>query len=362
MPKGMCLKSEGFASSLSDPASKFTLRDYCHQEGLPYADTGLPVTLETFVSYGLAFQERFVPNLEKTLVASIDKNPVGFELQLSDGERFLARKVVVAAGVVQFARMPESLAALPETFVSHSSEYGDLAGFKGREVAVVGAGASALDLAALLNEAGASVHVISRNDVIRFHDPPKPRSLVERALRPRTGLGAGMQLFFYVNAPLLFRLLPKKLRLDRVQKTLGPAPGWFVKDRVVGRVPIYVGTRINHAVVHNARVSLELTSGIDERKFLEVDHVIAATGYRVNLQRLEILSQAVRDMIRLTDDSPALSSNFESSVHGLYFVGLVSANTFGPLLRFAYGTRFAAQRLSRHFAKVSREEAIAISP
>jgi hypothetical protein len=96
---------------------------------------------------------------------------------------------------------------------------------------------------------------------------------------------------------------------------------------------------------------LELTNGAGQPKFLEVDHVIAATGYSVNIRRLEILSQSIRDRIRLTGDSPALSSNFESSVRGLYFVGLVSANTFGPLLRFAYGTRFAAQRLSRHLRR-----------
>jgi hypothetical protein len=55
--------------------------------------------------------------------------------------------------------------------------------------------------------------------------------------------------------------------------------------------------------------------------------------------------------IRLTDNSPALSSNFESSVSGLYFVGVAAANTFGPLMRFACGSRFTARRLSRHLAR-----------
>jgi hypothetical protein len=45
--------------------------------------------------------------------------------------------------------------------------------------------------------------------------------------------------------------------------------------------------------------------------------------------------------------APALSSNFESSIPGLYFVGATAANTFGPLLRFAYGAGFAAQRVSK---------------
>ena len=52
MPKGMYLKSDGFASSLSDPASSFTMKHYCQQLGLAYHDTRIPVPLETFTAYG----------------------------------------------------------------------------------------------------------------------------------------------------------------------------------------------------------------------------------------------------------------------------------------------------------------------
>ncbi len=45
MPKGMHLKSEGFASSLFDRESRFSLKAYCLEQGLPYAYTGLPVPL-----------------------------------------------------------------------------------------------------------------------------------------------------------------------------------------------------------------------------------------------------------------------------------------------------------------------------
>jgi hypothetical protein len=45
---------------------------------------------------------------------------------------------------------------------------------------------------------------------------------------------------------------------------------------------------------------------------------------------------------------PFLSTDFESSVPGLYFTGLAAAGSFGPLMRFMYGTEFAAQRISQH--------------
>ena len=58
MPSGMRLKSEPFASSLSDPKGELTLGAYCRAHGLPYADLDMPVPVETFAAYGVAFARR----------------------------------------------------------------------------------------------------------------------------------------------------------------------------------------------------------------------------------------------------------------------------------------------------------------
>jgi cation diffusion facilitator CzcD-associated flavoprotein CzcO len=50
MPRGMFLKSQGFASNLSDPERSHTLEAFCAKTGRPYASYGLPVALDTFVS------------------------------------------------------------------------------------------------------------------------------------------------------------------------------------------------------------------------------------------------------------------------------------------------------------------------
>src|SRR5271157_3631625 len=63
MPKGMMLKSDGFASNIYDPAGEFTLKQFCLARGIEYADMGIPVRLETFSAYGLAFRDRLVPDL-----------------------------------------------------------------------------------------------------------------------------------------------------------------------------------------------------------------------------------------------------------------------------------------------------------
>ena len=355
MPMGMRLKSEGFASSLYAPNSVLTLEQYCKQKGIPYADRGLPVPLETFVSYGLEFQRTLVPEVEEKLVVSIDRCSGGFHIGLADGEIVAARKIVIAAGLNHFEQVPPILSALPEEFVTHSSKHRALDHFKGREVAVVGAGASALDLAALLHQAGAAVQVVTRKSMIRFHDPPGqlPPPLIERIGQPMTGIGPGWKLFFYANLPLVFRQLPESYRLNAVRRVLGPAPGWFVKEQVVGKVPFNLGVDVTRANAQNGRVSLQLTDKSGISKTLAIDHVISATGYKVDLRRLTLLAPDVLGGIRSVDYTPVLSSNFESSVPGLHFVGPSAANTFGPLLRFAFGAGFTALRLTRHFAGTS---------
>ena len=356
MPKGMRLKSEGFASSLYDPDSAFTLACYCQQEGIPYADHGLPVPLETFSSYGLAFQKELVPEVENKLVVSLRRSTDGFEIVLGDGDVLSARKVVMAVGISHFGYMPPVLSTLPEEFVSHSSKHSSLDHFQSREVAVVGAGASALDIAALLHQAGASVQLIARKPVIRFHDPPGQTvpSLLRRIRLPRTGIGPGWKLFFYARAPLAFHFLPERIRLEAVRRTLGPAPAWFVKRQVVGIVPFNLGVNITQAKVENGRVHLALTDSAGSHRTMTTDHVIAATGYKVDLKRLAFLDANILAAIRTADQSPVLSANFQSSVPGLYFVGASAANSFGPVLRFAYGAGFTARHLTRHLQKSVR--------
>jgi thioredoxin reductase len=353
MPRGMQLKSEGFASFLYDPDAAFTLAHYCKERELPYADVGLPVPLDTFASYGLEFQKRYVPSLENKQVISVRPCSAGFEIALDTGERVAARKLVVAVGISHFAYVPPALSALPAEFVSHSSRHHDLDQFKNRNIIVVGAGASALDVAALLHEAGASVQLVARKPKIRFHDPPEKDtpSLWQRFRHPITGIGPGWKLYFYANAPLVFHRMSERFRFDAVRRILGPAPGWFIREKVVGKFPFNLGVNIAEAKVENGKVKLQITDGTGARRTVEGDHVIAATGYRVDLRRLSFLDAQLQAGIRSVDHTPVLSSNFESSCPGLYFVGTSAANSFGPVLRFAYGAKFTAQRISSHLAR-----------
>jgi thioredoxin reductase len=353
MPRDMRLKSEGFASSLYDPDATLTLRHYCQNMSLPYADLGLPVPLGTFASYGLEFQRRFVPELEQKLVASLVRSSSGFEIGLEDGEVAQARRVVVAVGISHFQSIPPVLSQLPEEFVTHSSRHRTFDQFKKREVVVVGAGASALDVAAALHQAGAVTQVIARDSKIHFHEPPGPlpRPFLERVQAPMTGLGPGWRSLFCTSAPLVFHQMPQRFRVEVVRRHLGPAGGWFVKEQVVGKVGLHAGLTVTSAGVQDERVHLQVKNGDGVLRTVSADHVIAATGYQVDLRRVAFLNSDVWTGIRSIGHAPTLSTNFESSMPGLYFIGAASANSFGPMMRFAYGARFTARRLSKHLAR-----------
>jgi hypothetical protein len=93
---------------------------------------------------------------------------------------------------------------------------------------------------------------------------------------------------------------------------------------------------------------------------VEADHVIAATGFRVDMRRLDFIGAGIMERLRCADLTPVLSSHFETSVPGLFMIGVAAANSFGPLLRFAYGAGFASRRLSGFLARTAASRSVSV--
>jgi hypothetical protein len=349
MPAGMYLKSEGCASNLSDPSASFTLDRYCRDNRLPYGNYALPVPLDTFTRYGLAFQTRLVPNVEDARVMAIERRDAGFQLRLGTAEVVWARRVIVAVGLTYFEHLPSTVRDLPPEYVSHSSRHADLSVFRGRDVTVLGGGQSALETAALLTESGAHARVLVRRPAVAWNPVPsaRRRSLRQRVRRPMSGLGPGLRTFFYAEMPMVFQRLPQRTRVQAVGSALGPAGAWWLRQRLEG-VPIIGGRVVSHAQVVGDRVRLRVEEADRVESEFVTDHVIAATGYRVNLESVPFLDASLLTQVRRVRNGPALSATFESSVTGLHFVGEAAAETFGPVMRFVYGTGFTSRRLTRH--------------
>jgi thioredoxin reductase len=358
MPAGMLLKSDGFASSLCAPDGQGTLAAYCEEHGIPYDDTGIPVSLEVFTEYALDFQRRFVPHLEDRRVSAVERRGQGFSLTLDDGERVDADYVVCATGITHFASVPDELADLPADLVTHSWAHHDLAPFAGRDVTVLGGGASAIDIATLLHEAGANTSLVARRHQLRFSSPPGTgeRSRWQRLRHPSSGMGPGMRSWLFENVPYLFRFLPGKIRLLIISRHLGPAAGWVMKERFEAGVTVTLGAEIKSATTEDGKVSLVIRMADGTRGDVVTDHVVAATGYRPEVGRLEFLSEDLRGALRAHEGMPVVSGSFETSVPGLYVIGPPAVNSFGPLMRFMVGAEYVAPLVAGRLARRVRRE------
>jgi FAD-dependent urate hydroxylase len=357
MPSGMHLKSTPLASSIAAPGPGSTLADFCAATRSEPLVGHRPIPLESFIRYGLWFKDRHVPDVEPLRVTHVEPHGREFAVQLDNAEEFVSSAVVMATGLCGVAHLPPELAGLRSNgsgLVSHSSDHRDLSVLAGRRVAVLGAGQSALEGAALLREAGASVEVFVRGSRVRFATRPADVTRQGRGtpLKPESVLGPGWSLAAFSRLPGAFRFLPPRLRLQLVATVLGPSGAWWLRERVDGLVRIHLDHRLERAVPHGDEVALTFATATGERRTARFDHVMAATGYRIDVDAMRLLSPDLRRRIARTAGTwPALGRGFDSSVPGLYFTGLAAAATFGPLMRFACGTRFAAGRLSAAVAR-----------
>jgi len=353
MPAGMLLKSYPWATNLSEPSSQFTIKQFCADRSLFYHGSLMPLPLERFIEYGHAFQERFAPDVERKRLTSLVTSASGFEARFDDGDIVFARSVVLAIGLGSFAHVPAIAHDLPREFVSHSADYGALDALDGKEVAVVGAGSSATDLSALLHERGISVSLVSRAPELNFAGTPRPHGLLQRAVAPTSGIGNGWTMGTCATAPQVIHRLPANIRVRLANApALGPLGGAFMRDRVIGRVPLRLGRDVTGIQVSGHKVDLQLAIGGNSVETLHADHVVFATGYRTNLERLGFLAPEILDKLRKVGRAPQLSRHYEASVPGLHFIGPAAANSFGPVCRFVYGTYHPARHLASYFHSV----------
>ena len=341
MPKGMLLRSPLAGSHLSDPSRSLTLQAYQKTSGNQIT---APLPLYRFTDYGRWFQSQAVPDLDSRKVDRVEKNGAGFRLTLEDGETWKARRVIIAAGIMPFAWQPPEFKHLPFTLASHACAHCELSRFAGKKVAVIGAGQSALESAALLSEMGAEVEVFVRAPFVRwlwrqkwFHTF-KP---VARLLYAPPDVGqAGLS--HIVARPNLFRRLPRPVQ-DRWGKRAIRAAGAAWLNPRCAPIRIKTSTSVISASPRGERLSLRLSDNTE--RF--VDHMLLATGYRVDISRYPFLTGQILESIRRINGYPQLDSGFQTSMPGLHFLGAPAAWSFGPLMRFVAGAEFASRAVTR---------------
>jgi hypothetical protein len=341
MPVGMCLRSSWGASHIAAPRGELTLDEYSRQNGNHISK---PIPLQHFVDYGMWFQRKAVPNVEKRVVRTVEIDGSGFKVFLADGEEFVSQRVVVAAGISAFAAKPAEFANVPSELASHTSDHDDLRKFKGRQVVVIGAGQSALESAALFKESGAQVEVIGRAGNLNWvglHPKLHHLGAISKILYSNRDVGpAGISRL--VAMPHVFRRFPRGFQDRTAYRAIRPAGAGWLQPRIAD-IPITLGRKVVSATVEGTKLRLRLDDGTERL----VDHALLATGFRVDVSRYPFLSRSLSQQVRTVNGFPVLKRGLESSIPGLHFLGKPAAWSFGPLLGFVSGAEFASTELTR---------------
>jgi cation diffusion facilitator CzcD-associated flavoprotein CzcO len=343
MPKGMWLRSPWRGSHIPDPQGKFRLEAFAAEIGVAPAEN---MPLEQFVRYGEWFQSHAVPDLDTRKVSLVERHANGFRLTLADGDSMIARRVVIAMGLRNQDYRPREFKGLPQELVSHSSDHADFARFKNKHVVVLGRGQSAVESAVLLSEAGAKVDLLSHGPVIWLGGEESggaPRQALSMdGFRSGPSAVGPFPLNWLIDMPDVTRRLPDAWRDWISTRSLRPAATAWLRPRSKN---VRINDRRNVVSAHEqgGKVVLALNNGV----MLTVDHVLLATGYRMDVAKFGIFAPDLLARIETVDGYPKLAAGLESSVPRLHFVGSTAVRSIGGLMRFVAGAGYAARSVTR---------------
>lgn len=348
MPVRMLLRSGWQASHIADPNDSLTLDAF---KEATYNHFSSPVPLDRFIDYGLWFQRRAVPDVDRRKVVCIESHPQGFQLIPDKGDAVQARRVVVAAGISSFAWRPPEFAGLPASLVSHTSEHRELSKFAGKRMLVIGSGQSALESAALLHEIGAEVELVARAGKIRWLG-----GLVSRAIHG--GLGPTISKILYAPTDVGPAGISQIVaRPDLVRRFSRPIQDWLRKLSIrpagarwlVARLQ-NVSMTLDSRVVSAALAGDKVRARLDDGSERTVDHILLGTGYLIDVAKYGFLAPKLVQSIHRFQGYPRLREGFETSVPGLHIVGAPAIWSFGPLMQFVVGAHYASRALLRRVA------------
>ena len=345
MPAGMLLRSPREASTIADPNASFTLEAFETANAIKPIS---PLPLSTFIDYGKWFQTKLGSVLDRAFVSQVSRYGSMFKVDLQNGSSVSSRRVVVAAGIGPFQRIPEVFAQCSPSQVSHCYQGVNIPQHAGKRVAVIGSGQSALESAALLREGGADVELIVRRPDLRWigmHGWLHHLGPISKMFYSKHDVGP-LGISRLVAYPNVVRRLPLNLK-DRIRtRAVRPAGSNWLPRRLA-TVKISSGRFVQNAITMGNEVQLKLSDGSERR----VDHILLGTGYRVDIARYSFLAPSLVREVRQLDGYPDLGSGFRSSVPGLHFIGATAARSFGPLLYFVTGTEFSSQELTTCISK-----------
>jgi FAD-dependent urate hydroxylase len=353
MPGKMLLRSKGEASNIHAPEKHLSIEGFEKIVKRKFPD---PVPIEDFIAYGEWFQKQVAPDLDTRYVRTVTRSGPDFEITFEDGEKLRAGSVVMALGIGYFLVKPAEFKGISDELAPHSSQLADLGQFKGKRVAVLGKGQSAMEYAAILHENGANVVIVTRASQLAYR-PYAWRKNLFRTLTsgpllpfshmvfPPTDLG-NIKTARKMAHPEKFRRQPPEVQAQLLKDCARPVGAYWLEPRLKG-VEVRANVTIRTAEPVGNGLRLTYSDGSAE----QVDRVVLATGYKIEMSRYPVLDDTLKKQIQQTADGyPILQTSLETSVPGLFMTGVVGERTLGPTLRFVTGTNNAGPRLAAAIA------------
>ena len=321
MPKGMLLRS-GRDWHLC-PEGIYTIDKYLETKQLKLEDVE-PLSLDFYLSYTEWFQEQAKVQIQESLVQRLDHSNNQFVATLDDGQTITANNLLLAIGFRYFKNVPTELAEIiPATRFSHTCDLVNFDSLKGKKCLIIGGRQSAYEWAALINENGAAaIYVSHRHEMPQFteSDWVWVSPMMDTMTKNRGW----------------FRNLPKQKR-EEIQRRFW-AEGrlklepWLWPRIEKRNIKIWPSSRV---VACKELPTGELEVKLDIGEGLTVDHIILATGYKVNMENVPFLAAGnVLSKLKMQEGYPVLDENFQSNIPGLFITSMAATRDFGNVFAF----------------------------
>jgi len=342
MPQGMYLRSA--CDWHLDPVNIHTIEKFLETRGQTPPDVE-PLSLAFYLEYAEWFQTQkqitTLPSYIKQLNHTTD-----FVATTTHGDTIRAQHVAIAPGFKHFANIPAEIKArLPEGRFSHTCEFTDFSSAANKRYLIVGGRQSAFEWAALLLEAGARAIFISHR-----HDTPAFAESDWSWVNPLVdGMAANPNWFRHLSQTEKDAVSRKQWAEGRLK--LEP---WLGPRLASNHVKILPNTEVASSVERDGELVVKLSNGEE----IVCDKVIFATGYKVDISRVPVLSSGnIPDQLETRSGFPVLDDHLQTSVPGLFITSMPAIQDFGPFFGFTIAVRVSAKLICEAIVARSRTAA-----
>ncbi|MDW7691569.1 NAD(P)-binding domain-containing protein [Flammeovirgaceae bacterium SG7u.111] len=335
MPKEMILRSgKGWHI---DPLEVHTFQKFLLERS--YDDLNY-FSKKIFIEYGRWFLAKKQLNIAEEYVLNINREDSIYQLDTSDNNTYISSAVVVAIGAKYFYYIPKDIVSnIPANFYSHTCHTIDFHGYANKRILVVGGRQSAFEWATLLTENGCEKVTLSY-----------PSSTPSFS-KSNWGIADELVKKYEENPNWYYNLSQeKKSKIDQSfwkEGRLKIEP-WLEERLKKDKYVAYPNSRVTSCTQKGDFLEIQIDADIT----VKVDHILFATGYKVDIARIPFMKNSnIVEGIDTINGSPVLDENYQSNQKGLYFTGISSTKSMGLFFGFLIGVNVASLNIFNSIEK-----------